>query len=118
MPIQKLVKVQKHVLSNPISTCVYVGLMLSKNLLLFFLADLLLGLTDTVIHSIERTIGYMEFGVNLEGFDLIFIQNSVLCALQRGFSNTCQLASNFILCAASLDRALVVAKPMLNFRRG
>jgi len=91
---------------------------LSKTLFILFYADLLLGLTDVVIHSIERTIGYMEYGVNLDDFYFILIQNSVLCALQRGFSNTCQLASNFILCAASLDRALVVAKPMLNFRRG
>jgi len=96
------------------------GLKLSKKTLfiVFFYSDLLLGLTDAVIHSIERTIGFMEYGVNLETFDLILIQNSVLCALQRGFSNACQLASNFILCAASFDRALVVAKPMLNFRRG
>jgi len=86
-----------------------------KNNNLFFV-DLLLGLTDTVIHGIEKTNGYIYFDVI--GYYLIFIQSSALCALQRGFSNACQLASNFILCAASLDRALVVAKPMMNFRRG
>jgi len=81
--------------------------------------DLLTALSDAVIHGIERTNGYMsaDRGDHTH-YMLILIKDSALCTLQRGLSNACCLASNYILCAASLDRALVVAKPMLSFRRG
>jgi len=84
-----------------------------------YVPDLLTAICDTVIHGIERTMGYMDVdNGDHTHYMLILIEHSVLCTLQRGLSNACCLASNYILCAASLDRALVVAKPMLNFRRG
>ncbi|XP_060573527.1 gonadotropin-releasing hormone receptor-like [Ruditapes philippinarum] len=75
------------------------------------IADLITGIVDASVNATERTLGmgvlnYWWFGGNF------------LCKLQRTFSNISLLSSNFILAVTSIDRALVVAKPMLHFKRG
>jgi hypothetical protein len=73
--------------------------------------DLTTGITDALVNALERSLGaeYLMYW---------WFAGDVVCRIQRTLSNTSLLASNLILAATSVDRALVVAKPMLNFKRG
>ncbi|KAH3690241.1 hypothetical protein DPMN_192409 [Dreissena polymorpha] len=74
-------------------------------------ADLLTGGFDAVVRAIELTAGnhilVMPWSAGTQA-----------CKLQRSLVNACAMASNFLLATTSLDRAIVIAKPMIHFKRG
>lgn len=76
------------------------------------IADLLTGLLDAVPLSMERSLA-RYLGV----LDAVWPLGTIACKIQRTVANTACMASNYILAATSVDRALVVCKPMASFRR-
>lgn len=77
----------------------------------YFVSDLCTGVIDSVVHSVERTMGY-DKEVNY------WFADTFSCKVERSLANASFLASNMILAATSVDRALVVAKPILGFSKG
>ncbi|KAL4221271.1 7 transmembrane receptor (rhodopsin) [Mactra antiquata] len=75
------------------------------------IADLTTGVVDAFVNSIERSLG-------IEFLNYYWFADDVTCRIYKTASQVSMMASNFILAATSLDRALVVAKPMMNFKRG
>lgn len=75
------------------------------------IADLATGITDALVNALERSFGapYITYW---------FVGGMYFCKIQRWVSSVTLCASNFILAATSVDRAIVVAKPMMNFKRG
>ena len=73
--------------------------------------DLITGIVDASVNATERSLG-------IDVLNYWWFGGDFLCKLQRTFSSISLLSSNFILAVTSIDRALVVAKPMIHFKRG
>ncbi|XP_052760445.1 blue-sensitive opsin-like isoform X1 [Mya arenaria] len=74
-------------------------------------ADLLTGMFDTTFNATERSLGY-------KNMTWAWFAGIYGCKIQRTAANVFSITSNFILAATSFDRAIAIAKPMINFKQG
>ncbi|WAR15644.1 NPSR1-like protein [Mya arenaria] len=73
-------------------------------------ADLLTGMFDTTFNATERSLGY-------KNMTWAWFAGIYGCKIQRTAANVFSITSNFILAATSFDRAIAIAKPMINFKQ-
>ncbi|XP_052760365.1 cardioacceleratory peptide receptor-like [Mya arenaria] len=74
-------------------------------------ADFLTGLFDTVVNATERSLGY-------DNITWAWYAGRNACKIQRTATSVFAMTSNFILAATSFDRAIAIAKPLINFKQG